>query len=214
MMGPRTQTTTPRTADFRFRRPVAVPVSAVIVSSLVLAAGYSFRLPSDVAIQWSQGAVATVAPLWIAVLSTLGPAAATLACLALARMSSTSKDRGRRSTVGVIVALTLILSFSLPLMLAPSLGIADPWLAPDPGVPGLAVAAVAAVILGTVAGMVSGDMKLPSLWRAPSWVALVLGAAGAALLLLGAAGLIPWPAALCGGVAAGVFFFAGSRPIR
>ncbi|WP_298251973.1 hypothetical protein [uncultured Arthrobacter sp.] len=209
---------TPTSTDSRFWWAAVAPATGALLSSLVLAVGWAFQLPSEVAMKWAEGTVVSVAPLAVAMASTLGPALAALVFLVVVQLGGKLNEWGRRSTVGALVALSLFLSGSLPALLVPSLAVADPWLAPDPGVPAIAALGVAAVLLGALAAVsasryprsdaqitgttgTSGN-RATTLWSetTTAWVFVALGVIGLILLALGIASLTPWPVALLGGV--------------
>lgn len=214
----------PIQSEYRFWWVAVLPAVMMILATFVLALGWSFRLPDDVAMKWSGGHVSSVGPLAGAMGSTLGPALGALVFLMFTHASGKLNDWGRGATIGTLVALSLFLSGSLPVLLTPSLGLSDPWQAPDPGVPALAAVGIVAIVLGTLVAVATRrpaheDLEVntsgaesPALWTGTTtgWIFVSVAATGLVLLALGIVSVVPWPIALVGGL----FLIAGSMVSR
>lgn len=123
----------------------------------------------------------------------------------------------RRTTSGAVSAITVTVSLALPIIVAQSLTVVDPWLAADPGILSFIVAAGVGVAVGISSGIaVGGDVTsseaaaltmrheedAPTRWerRFVSPAALALLATGIVLVALAATGLLWWGAGIAGGV--------------
>lgn len=198
----------PEDPDPRFWLGVFLPTAAALFGALALVAGWSPRLPAEVAQQWtwSTGEVTTVGPLWMIVLSLAVPAAAVLLVLAVFKWSGKLTGWGRRLSVALQAGIAVFLSAALPAMLSGQVGLTNPAEAPDPR-SALALVAVLSIGYGLLAAVVAGGRPLaapdsggtpvPALDLAPgeravwttavtAWVCLLGGGIpGLTLILLG-----------------------------
>ena len=207
----------PEDPDPRFWLGVFLPSAAVLLGALAVVAGWSTRLPADVAQQWnwSTGGVNTVSPLWLSMLSLAVPAAAVLFVLAVLKWSGRLAGWGRRLSVGVLSGVAVFLAAALPAMLSGQVGLADPLQAPDPrsstalvALLSLAYGLLAAVVAGSrpLAAPDSAGVPVPALDLAPGERAVWTTAATAWVCLLG--GGIPGLALLILGLATPLWFLA------
>jgi hypothetical protein len=196
-----------------------IPIAGAIVAAVVVTGLWAPRLPGEVANQWSEGSVRTVRTLPATIASLALPATAfwiVLAGYVAGGRSATAWVR--RTTVGALTAVVVTLVLALPIVVAPSLTVADPWLAPDPGAVALSAAAVAGIVVGTLAGILVGPAPvdheqaevprgtttkaLEQTFVAPLSVAVAI--TGGVLVALGALGVVWWGVALLGGACTAV----------
>lgn len=207
--------------DSRVWWAVLLPAAGVLLGAVALTLLWAPRLPGDVANQWANGQVSTVRNLAVTIAIFAGPAAAAWAFLAgFLTVSEDASSWVRRSTTGALTAILVTVSLALPVVVSPSLVVANPWTAPDPGVASMAIAAAVGVIAGIAAGTVvepapnlSGAAQPPTraqvgessvLWErsftAPLAVAVFI--TGLVLMALGSFGVLAWGVAVAGGVLA------------
>lgn len=153
---------TPEDPDPRFWLGAFLPSAAVLAGSLAFVAGWSGRLPAEVAQQWnwSTREVSAVGPLWLIVLSLAAPAAAALAVLALMKWSGKLAGRGRRLSVALLSGIAVFSAAALPVLLSGQRGLADPFQATDPRIP-MGITAALSLACGILAAFAAGSRPLP-----------------------------------------------------